>query len=49
MTYARNTTVSEWVLPQIGRSYQTGEMPPLLPAAGNSNLSSSGPIPLPPA
>ena len=31
-----DTTAGEWMLPQIDRAYRTGEMPPLLPAAGNS-------------
>ena len=31
------------------RAYRTGEMPPLLPAAGHSDPRSTGPIPLPPA
>ena len=44
-----NTTAGEWMLPQIDRAYRTGEMPPLLPAAVNSDPRSSGPIPLPPA
>ena len=44
-----NTTAGEWMLPQIDRAYRTGEMPPLLPATGNSDRRSSGPIPLPPA
>ena len=44
-----NTTAGGWLLPQIDRAYRTGKMPPLLPAAGNSGPSSTGPIPLPPA
>ena len=36
----------DWMSPQIDQAYRTGEMPPLLPAAGNHN---SRPIPLPPA
>ena len=44
-----NTTAGEWMLPQIDRAYRTGEMPPMLPAAGNSDRRSTGPIPLPPA
>ena len=44
-----NTTAGEWMLPQIDRAYRTGEMPPLLPAAGNAGNRSGGPIPLPPA
>ena len=44
-----NTTAGEWMLPQIGRAYRTGEMPPLLPAAGSSTSRPGGPIPLPPA
>ena len=44
-----NTTAGEWMLPQIDRAYRTGEMPPLLPAAGHSDPRSTGPIPLPPA
>ena len=44
-----NTTAGEWMLPQIDRAYRTGEMPPMLPAAGTSDPRSSGPIPLPPA
>ena len=44
-----NTTAGEWMLPQIDRAYRTGDMPPLLPAAGNSDPRSSGPIALPPA
>ena len=44
-----NTTAGEWMLPQIDRAYRTGEMPPLLPAAGNSGSRPTGPIPLPPA
>jgi len=43
-----NTTAGEWMLPQIDRAYRTGEMPPLLPAAGDDDRR-SGPIPLPPA
>ena len=43
-----NTTAGEWMLPQIDRAYRTGEMPPLLPAAGHAGPRSSGPIPLPP-
>ena len=34
-----NTTAGEWMLPQIDRAYRTGEMPPLLPAAGHSDPS----------
>ena len=30
-----NATAGEWMLPQIDRAYRTGEMPPLLPAAGS--------------
>jgi len=44
-----NTTAGEWMLPQIDRAYRTGAMPPLLPAAGNPDPRSSGPIALPPA
>ena len=44
-----NTTAGEWMIPQIDQAYRTGEMPPLLPAAGNSDRRSTGPIPLPPA
>ena len=44
-----NTTAGEWMLPQIDRVYRTGEMPPLLPPAGNSDPRSTGPIALPPA
>ncbi len=44
-----NTTAGEWMLPQIDQAYRTGEMPPLLPAAGSADPRSSGPIPLPPA
>ena len=44
-----NTTAGEWMLPQIDQAYRTGAMPPLLPAAGNSDRRSSGPIALPPA
>lgn len=28
------TTVSEWMSPQIARAYETGQMPPMLPALG---------------
>ena len=35
--------------PQIDRAYRTGEMPHLLPAAGNDASKSTGPIPLTPA
>ena len=44
-----NTTAGEWMLPQIDRAYRSGEMPPLLPAAGHAGPQPSGPIPLPPA
>ena len=44
-----NSTAGEWMLPQIDRAYRTGEMPPLLPAAGHTGHQPSGPIPLPPA
>ena len=44
-----NTTTGEWMLPQIDRAYRTGEMPPLLPAAGHTGHQPAGPIPLPPA
>ena len=44
-----NTTAGEWMLPQIDRAYRTGEMPPLLPAAGHTGHQPAGPIPLPPA
>ncbi len=44
-----NTTAGEWMIPQIDQAYRTGEMPPLLLAAGNSDRRSSGPIALPPA
>ncbi len=44
-----NTTAGDWMLPQIDRAYRTGEMPPLLPAAGHTVQRSAGPIPLPPA
>ena len=44
-----NTTAGEWMIPQIDHAYRTGEMPPLLPAAGNSARRTSDPIPLPPA
>ena len=44
-----NTTAGEWMIPQIDQTYCTGEMPPMLPATGNSDRRSSGPIPLPPA
>ncbi len=44
-----NTTSGEWMIPQIDRAYRTGEMPPLLPAAGLTGQRSTGPIPLPPA
>ena len=39
-----NTTAGEWMLPQIDRAYRTGEMPPLLPAAGHSDPRSTGPM-----
>ena len=42
-----NTTAGEWMLPQIDRAYRTGEMPPLLPAAGHTGHQPAGPIPLP--
>ena len=44
-----NTTAGEWMLPQIDRDYRTGQMPPLLPAAGHTRQRSTGPILLPPA
>ena len=44
-----NTTAGEWMIPQIDQAYRTGQMPPMLPAAGNSDPRSSGPIALPPA
>ena len=37
-----NTTAGEWMLPQIDRAYCTGEMPPLLPAAGHTGHQPSG-------
>lgn len=33
MVLPDNTTVGEWLLPQVQRAYDTGEMPSLLPAA----------------
>ena len=44
-----NSTAGEWMIPQIDQAYRTGDMPPLLPAAGNSGPRASGPIALPPA
>ena len=44
-----NTTAGEWMLPRLIGPYRTGEMPPLLPAAGYSDQRATGPIPLPPA
>ena len=44
-----NTTAGDWMIPQIDQAYRTGEMPPLLPAAGHIGQRSAGPIPLPPA
>ena len=35
--------------PRIDRAYRTGEMPPMLPAAGQTHPRPSGPIALPPA
>ena len=40
-----NTTAGDWMIPQIGEAYRTGEMPPMLPAAGGP---SRRPIALPP-
>ena len=44
-----NSTAGEWMLPQIDRAYRTSKMPPLLPAARNSDSRSVNLIPLPPA
>ena len=44
-----NSTAGDWMIPQIDQAYRTGNMPALLPAAGNHNPRTSGPIPLPPA
>ena len=44
-----NTTAGDWMLPQIDQAYRTGQMPPLLPAAGNPDHRPGQPIPLPPA
>ena len=45
-----NTTAGDWLLPQIERAYQQGDMPPLLPAAGNEpQRRHPRPIALPPA
>ncbi len=44
-----NSSAGDWMLPQIDQAYRTGEMPPLLPAAGHTGQRSTGPIPLPPA
>ena len=40
-----NTTAGDWLIPQIGEAYRTGEMPPMLPAAGGQCRA----IALPPA
>ena len=42
-----NRTAGEWMLPQIDQAYRTGQMPPMLPAAGDHNTRK--PIALPPA
>ena len=44
-----NTTAGEWMLPQIDQAYRTGEMPPMLPAASQTDPRPSSPIALPPA
>ena len=41
-----NTTVGDWMIPQIDRAYRTGEMPPMLPSAGGPAVQ---PLALPPA
>ena len=44
-----DTTVGDWMLPQIARAYHTGEMPPMLPGAHNIGQRPNAPIPLPAA
>ena len=39
-----NTTAGDWMIPQIDQAYRTGQMPPLLSAAGHTGQRSDGPI-----